>query len=168
MAEVWHIGRSSRTCARSGEHIDTTQPYFSALVEKDEGWDRLDFTPAAWPEVDKEPFFSYWKNKGGAPDNSKREKVDFDRLLSFFDSLDGSEERRHRLFRYVLALILGRKRHLRLDDMGRTPEGDRLVVYDRRTSRTIEILSPEATREELTAVQQELNRLFDMEEEDGQ
>lgn len=167
MAEEWRIARTSRTCAHSGEHIDTAHPYYSALVEKGEAWERLDFTPAAWPEVDKAAFFSYWKNKGGVPAGGKRDKIDFERLLCFFDSLEGSEERRHRLFRYVLALVLGRKRHLRLDDMGRTPEGDRLIAYDKRTSRTLEIVSPEATREELAEVREELNRLFEMEADNG-
>lgn len=163
MAEAWHIARSSRTCAHSGEAIPAGEPFYSALVDKDDSFDRLDFSTGAWSEVDKEPFFSYWKNKGGnAREDNKRPSVDFDRLLSFFDSLEGAEEAPKRLFRYVLALVLVRRRRLRLDDMSRTDAGDRLVVYDRRDGgKTMEILSPEASREDLVKAQEKLNQLFE-------
>lgn len=163
MAEAWHIARSSRTCAATGQAIEPGQPFFSALVEKDDDFQRLDFSFDSWSAVEKSGFFSYWKNKGLIVNESeKRPPVDYDQLLAFFDSLNGAEEPGKRLFRYVLALILGRKRKLRLDDMSRTPDGDRLVVYDRRNGgRTLEIIAPEATREELEQTQEKLNQLFD-------
>jgi hypothetical protein len=161
MADAWHIGRSSRTCAHSGESIDATQPFFSALAEKDDGFSRLDFTIDSWPDVEKSDFLAFWKNKGGAHDAEKKPGLDYDRLLAFFDSLEQHDEPRHRLFRYVLALVLSRRRILRLDDLSRTDEGERIVVYDRRIRKTMEIISPEATREELERVQERLNQLFD-------
>lgn len=162
MAEAWHIARSSRTCAHSGQAIEPGQPFYSALLEKDDSFERKDFSAGAWPEVDKGGFFSYWKNKGAQNPAEKAPAVDYERLLGFFDSLEGAEEPGKRLFRYVLALVLARRRRLRLDDMSRTPEGDRLLVYDRRSTRTLEILAPEATREELEKTQERLNQLFDM------
>ena len=161
MAEAWHIARRSRTCAQSGAVIEPGQAFYSGLVEKDDTFERLDFSGEAWSGVDKAPFFSYWKNKAGTVDVEKRPQVDFERLLLFFDSLEGAEEPPKRLFRYVLALVLTRRRRLRLDDMTRTPEGDRLLVYDRRNSKTFEIIAPEATREELEKAQEKLNHLFD-------
>lgn len=161
MAEAWHIARSSRTCAHSGAPIPQGEPFFSALVDKDDSFDRLDFTVDSWSEVDKAPFFSYWKNKGAVPKDDKRPQVDYERLLAFFDSLEGAEEQPKRLFRYVLALILIRRRHLRLDDMSRTDSGDRLVVYDRRTEKVMEILAPEAAREDFVSAQEKLNHLFE-------
>lgn len=168
MAEAWHISRSSRTCAKSGAPIEAGQPFYSALTEKDETFERLDFSADAWPEVDKAAFFSYWKNKGGVADVDKAPQVDYDRLLSFFDSLEGAGEPSKRLLRYVLALVLARRRRLRLDDMSRTPEGDRLVVYDRRHEKTLEIVAPEATRAELEKAQEKLNQLFECDFDAGE
>lgn len=163
MAEAWHIARSSRTCAGSGEAIEVGAPFYSALLEGDESFERRDYSVAAWPEVDKSGFFSYWKNKGGdAKDkDDKKPQVDYDRLLSFFDSLENAEEPGRILFRYVLALILVRRRRMRLDNMQRTDTGDRLVLYDRRHEKTLEILAPEATREDMQKVQSKLNELFE-------
>lgn len=161
MAEAWHIARSSRTCAASGRAISPGEPFFSALVDLDDAFERRDFSVEAWPEVDKAEFFSYWRNKGDAGGGDKAPPVDYDRVLAFFDSLEDAAEPSKRLFRYVLALVLARRRKLRLDDMGRTAEGDRIVVYDRRTDRSLTIVSPEASRADLEKAQENLNQLFD-------
>ena len=159
MAEEWRIAKRSRTCAHSGAAIETGRPFYSALIETGDLFERRDFSIDAWPEVDKTAFFSHWKNKGGEPE--KRPPVDFDRLLSFFDRLEGEEGREKRLLRYVLALVLARRRRLRLDDMSKTADGDRLVARDRRTGREIIILSPNATSEELAEAEERLGRLFE-------
>lgn len=169
MVDVWHIERGARTCAKTGEAIPPEVPYYSALLESDEGFLRRDFCAASWPDVEKGEFFSYWKNKGYAPRGDRRPPVDYDRVLDFFDALAGSDNRDRQLFRYVLALVLVRRRRLRLDDMGRTEQGDRLVVHDRRDGgKTLEIIAPEATREDLEKAQEKLNQLFDADFESGE
>lgn len=168
MADMWHVARSTRACASTGVEIPPETPYYSALLETDDGFERKDFAAAAWPGVDRAEFFSYWKNKGYSPRADKRPAVDYERLLSFFDALDGTEDRSKRLLRYVVALVLVRRRKLRLDDMTRTDDGeDRLVLHDRRDGgKTVVVASPEATREELEQTQEKLNALFDCDVED--
>ncbi|MDR1745059.1 MAG: hypothetical protein LBS30_04815 [Planctomycetota bacterium] len=162
MADVWHIARGARACAKTGAAIPPEVPYYSALLENDEGFERRDFCADAWPDVEKGDFFSYWKNKGYVPRGDRRQPVDYDRILDFFDALADGGSRDRQLFRYVLALVLVRRRRLRLDDMSRTEQGDRLVVHDRRDGgRTLEIIAPEATREDLEKAQEKLNQLFE-------
>lgn len=171
MAEAWRIARSSRVCAQTGVAIEPGSPFYSALVERDDSFERLDFSAEAWPGVDRGDFFSYWKNKGAAEASDKPPPVDYDRLLAFFDGLEGAEEPGKRLLRYVLALVLARRRRLRLDDMSRSDAGDRLLVFDRRGGgRTLEIVAPESGREELEKAQDKLNQLFDCDfaAEDGE
>ena len=168
MAEEWRISRSSRVCSASGTPIEPDEPFFSALVEDGDAFLRRDFSRAAWPEIDKGGFFSYWKNKGWSGDAAARRRpIDFGRILSFFDDLAGAEEPHRRLFRYVAALILARRRILRLDSAVKTPEGDRLELFDRRDSRTIEITAPEADPAQIRDIQERLNELFDIDEDDA-
>ncbi|MCC8179872.1 MAG: hypothetical protein LIP23_03040 [Planctomycetes bacterium] len=166
MADMWRIGRRTRHCAASGESIEPGTVFYSGLIENGDDFERKDYSPEAWPEIDKAQFYSYWKNKPAAQGGeSKKVQVDYDRLLAFYDSLDGAEEPGRRLFRYVLALIFVRKRILRLDDMARSLDGDKLILHDRRDGgRTVEITAPDATAEQLAAVQQKLNQLFDYED----
>lgn len=162
MAEAWRIARSSRTCAHSGQAIEPGAVFYSALVDRDDTFERLDYSVAAWPDVDKADFFSYWKNKAATEAGDKKPPLDYDRLLDFFDRLEDAQEPGKRLLRYVLALVLVRRRRLRLDDMSRTDAGDRILVHDRRGGgRALEIVAPEAGREELEKTQEKLNQLFD-------
>lgn len=163
MAEAWRIARRSRTCARTGAAIEADQVFYSALLENGDEFAREDYTAEAWPEVDKGRFFSYWKNKPVAEAGNGKAKVDYERLLSFFDSLDGAVEPGRRLFRYVLALMLVRRRILRLDGTARTEEGDRLILWDRRITGALDVEAPEATPEQVAATQDKLNELFDYE-----
>lgn len=167
MAEAWRIARSTRTCALTGATIEAETPFYSALVEQDDMFARQDYSTEAWPGVDKSGFFSYWKNKGMTDSPEKKQPIDYDRLLAFFDSLESASEPSKCLLRYVLALILVRRRLLRLDDMSRVEDGDRIVVFDRRNGgRTMEIITPEAGREELERTQEKLNQLFDCDFDD--
>lgn len=167
MAEEWRISRGSKACAATGEAIEAGEPFYSALVEDGDGFRRRDFSAAAWPGVDKTSFFSYWKTKGWNPkDGDKAPVVDYQRLLSFFDDLAGAEEPHRRLFRYVVALMLSRRRILRLDAVEKKPDGDFLLLHDRRGPATVEVFAPEATTEHLRDVQDRLNKLFDLENED--
>ena len=169
MPEEWRISRSSRICSASGTPIEAGETYYSALEEGGETFQRRDFSQAAWPEVDKSGFFSYWKSKGrNLDDGEKRRPIDYARVLAFFDELADAEEPHRRLFRYVVALILARRRVLRIESLNKTPEGDRLELYDRRGPRTFEILAPEADPAELQAIQEQLNELFDLEDESGE
>lgn len=163
MAEVWHIARSTRTCALKGVEIPPEVPYYSALLDTDDGFERRDYSAEAWVEINTDEFFSYWKNKGYSPRADKKPQVDYERLLGFFDALGESKDAQKRLLRYVLALVLVRRRRLRLDDMGRNDRGeDRLIVYDRRDGgKTLEIVSPEASRDDLEKAQEKLNELFE-------
>lgn len=163
MADVWQVARSTRTCASTGDEIPPETPYYSALLETDAGFERKDYSSSAWPGVDKSDFFSYWHGKGYSPKGDKRPPVDYERLLSVFDALADTDDRQKRLLRYVLALVLVRRRKLRLDDMSRTETGeDRLVLFDRRDGgKTLEITAPEAKRDELEQAQLTLNELFD-------
>lgn len=163
MADAWQFARSSKICAKTGVEIPPETPYYSGLIETDTGLERLDYTAETWPEIDKSEFFSYWKNKGWSSRADKKPPIDYERLLSFFDALDGAEDRFKRLLRYVVALVLVRKRKLRLDDMSRTDQGDdKLMLFDRRDGgRNVAIISPEASREELDQAQEKLNQLFD-------
>lgn len=163
MAEAWRIARRSRTCAHTGVAIEADHVFYSALLEDGEEFAREDYTLEAWPEVDKGRFFSYWKNKPVADAGGGKAKVDYERLLAFFDSLDGAAEPGRRLFRYVLALMLVRRRILRLDGAARTEEGDKLVLWDRRVTSALEVEAPEATPEQIAATQDKLNNLFDYE-----
>ena len=64
------------------------------------------------------------------------------------------------VFRYLLALILVRKRLLRLDEIEKGPDGEALILYDLRAKTEYHVPVHQGSDEELAAAQEELNQLL--------
>ncbi len=110
------IGRSSGKCAATGVDLAPGDRIVTALVERaaDEGLERLDFAESAWRE-DRPParLVGWWRSTVASPDAPRKAFIDDEALLSLFEQLGETDEPRRVAFRFVLALILIRKRLLR-------------------------------------------------------
>jgi len=114
----YKIAASSHTCQGCARRFGVGDEYYSAVREA-EGEDvfaRHDFCPACW-RPDGAAYFSFWKTRVPEPDQPRRrgpQLVDLARLMQLFEHLDEAEEDRALRFRYVLALVLMRKRRLKV------------------------------------------------------
>lgn len=82
---------------------------------------RLDFAVAAWDAawVDrafKDRVLCWWRATVPDPDSPTRKFVDDSILLDLFERLEDDKEERRQAFRFVLGLILLRRRKLRMID----------------------------------------------------
>lgn len=117
----YEISRSSGACAATGKQLETGEPYIAALVEREgeEGLARIDFTVEAWDagERPKAPdrLFGFWRAKYEPSDTRRRPLIDDDSLIDLFEQLEGAEDDSRLSFRYILALLLIRKRLLRFE-----------------------------------------------------
>ena len=130
----YHIGRPTGVCAATGRVLEPSTTYVATLCEhpEDEGFDRLDYSDDAWESGTRpERLFSYWRATVPEPDEKRRIFVDDAVLLQLFEQLDGDERPQRIAFRFVLALILMRKRLLRY--IGRDPscEHERWLMMPR-------------------------------------
>lgn len=159
----WEIGRGPRTCAVTGRVFEEGDEYFSALREQAESFVRQDFSPEAWEQQDKTPFFSFWRTKIQRGDAKKKNRlvIDVEAFYTFFRSLEGEQPAARQIFRYLVALLLVRKRVLRLEEVEKHPEGETMVMYDSRLKQECRVAAPEATPEQLAAAQEELNLIFE-------
>ena len=119
ISTTWDIGRSSGQCAASGTPLQPGQPCIVALVEREEDPSaplvRLDFSEAGWESPQRpKGVIAFWRTEVPEPNAKRRGFVDDQTLLDLFDRL-GSDDRPHRVrFRFVLMLLLVRKRLLRV------------------------------------------------------
>jgi len=112
--DEWEIEKPLGQCYGTGKKIEYGEEYFAALVETDQGLQRRDFCAEYWQ--DKNPdVFCYWKTRMPHPDQKKQIFVDDEMLMAFFDRLARETEQEKINFRFVLALILMRKRRLKYD-----------------------------------------------------
>lgn len=151
--EEWSISKTQGQCFGTGKAIGPGEEYFSALVETDEGLQRQDFCIEFW-ERNRPEVFCFWKTRQSLPDEKKKIFVDDEMLMTFFDRLANEAEPERISFRFVLALILMRKRKLKYDS-SRNEDGKeiwrlKLVGQDSFVDVTDPLLSEEQI-EQLTS-----------------
>jgi len=110
----WEINKPLGQCFGSGKLIEPGHEYVGALVATEEGLQRRDFCAEFW-EREKPQVFCYWRSRLPRPDEKKQLFVDDEMLMAFFERLAEESEREKVNFRFVLALILMRKRRLKYD-----------------------------------------------------
>jgi len=114
----YEISRSSGVCAATGRALLPGEPCIAALCERlgDVGapFFRLDYSVDAWqqgPRPDR--LFGYWRTTVPEPHAKRRVFVDDDLLTNVFERLAGDERPQRIAFRFVIALILMRKKLLK-------------------------------------------------------
>ena len=112
--EQWEINSPLGQCCGTGKVIEPSEEYFAALVEAEEGLQRRDFSADYWQE-EKPEVFCYWRTKLPDPDHKKQIFIDDEMLMAFFERLEQETEQEKVSFRFVLALVLMRKRRLKYD-----------------------------------------------------
>lgn len=159
----WSVGRPARRCAASGRPLVEGEACYSALREEDDKFVRLDYAEDVWPDVDRAGLFSYWKTHipDAAEADRRRLVFDVEAFYQFYVNLDGATDPGKARFRGVLALMLARRRVLRLDGIDRRPDGHVLRVYDRRRECFDEVPEPSGTPAELEAAEAELRALLE-------
>jgi hypothetical protein len=91
-----------------------------------------------------------------AGDARRRPPIDDDTLLACFQRLEGRTEPASANFRYVLALLLMRRKRFKFEE-ARTDGGrEVLILRCGRTGARHEVANPHLTDEEMTAVQDDV------------
>ena len=97
------------------------------------------------------------------PGGSKRLLVDDEALLDLFDRLAEDDDERRRAFRWVLGLILVRKKLLKLEGTAPSEEGTLFMLRRRGSDPELppfELLDPELSEDDARAIADELGEIM--------
>lgn len=117
-ATDYHIARPTGECAATGQVLEPESVCIATLCDRedDEGFDRYDFSEQAWNDGSRPArLFSYWRTVVPHPEEKKNPLVDDEVLMELFARLADDERPQRQAFRFVLALILMRKRLLKFE-----------------------------------------------------
>jgi hypothetical protein len=157
--DEWEINRPLGQCCGSGKKIKYGEEYFGALVETQQGLQRRDFCVDYW-EKEKPNVFCYWKTKLPHPDQKKQIFVDDQMLMAFFERLAEETEQEKINFRFVLAMVLMRKRRLKYDST-RTQDGKEIwclrIVGDKQT---VEVINPHLDEEQIKQLSSQIGEIL--------
>jgi hypothetical protein len=154
----YEVQRCTRHCAATGRELAPGEAYYSAMVVEGAEIKRLDYALDAW-QGPPPGAIGWWKSQRPEPGTRPSHWAPNDVMLDFFDRLESEPENQD--MRYVLALLLVRRRVMRLEDTQHDEHGgELLVLYCPRRDTTYQIpaLVPEPSR--IEQIQDELARLL--------
>ena len=169
MERDYKFDASSRRCRTCGRVFEVGEGYFSAVVEtnQEDLFQRQDFCAPCWKPPEG-GYFSYWKTRvpEAEPETHRGPRlIDTGRLMELFEHLADSEEIQARRFRYVLALVLMRKRRLKVVESRRLKDGgENLTLRETGTQRTHAVSAPSVTEDEIRSVADRLREILDLPE----
>ena len=158
MAE-WEIKKTLGQCFETGESFEAGTEYYAALVETDEGFERRDFSIEYWQDA-KPEVYCYWKTKMADGQQKRKLFIDDDMLMTFFERLAEETEQEKVNFRFVLTLILMRKRILKYDS---SENKDGVEVWQLRVTgekRMVDVVNPNLTEDKIEQLSSQMGQIL--------
>jgi hypothetical protein len=157
----YDLERCSRRCAISGRELSPGEDFFSALVMSGRGAARIDYAAEAWSGP-PEGALGWWKSRLPLPEEKpKKAWAPAELMLDLFDRLGEMPDRADA--RFVLALLLVRRRVLRIEESEHFGEQERLLLSCPRRHAEYEVIAAAPDEERAHEIQAELETLLQTE-----
>jgi hypothetical protein len=154
----YEVQRCTRHCATTGRELQAGETFFSTLTAEGADVVRRDYSPEAW-QGPPDGVLGWWKSRMPERDARKLHFAPNDVMLDLLESLEsqpGMED-----MRYVLALLLIRRRVVRLEETQRDDTGREVsALYCPRRETTYEVPTAMPSAERTAEIQEELSRLL--------
>ena len=166
------LGRFTASCASTGAPIAPGDSIVATLCEAPEGDEghelvRRDFASAAWDAGARpEGLLCFWRTVAPSGDAKRRMLVDDDTLMELFDRLEGDERPQRVAYRWLMCLILLRKKLLRHVRVERVDGGERWLVQKRGMDYAvppISVTNPQIRDEDLRELSEHLGDVMQSE-----
>ena len=156
----WRIGRKGPACAGCGMAFPAEAPFHSAIWLEGEEFRRRDLCEACFRAAPAPPY-SHWVTAIPRPEERRR-VFDLALAAEFLRRLAAEGDGTRAPLAHLLALLLVRKRLVRLTDLPRGPEGPRARLEFQDGSPPLEIPAPPLSEEHVPALREELGKLLDL------
>jgi hypothetical protein len=154
----FEIQRCARKCAKTDREFQVGETFYSVLVSEGAEVVRRDYSQEAW-DGPPEGALGWWKCQLPESNSKKAHWAPNDVMLDYFERLQGQPGQED--VRYVLALLMARKRIVRVEDTETEETGrEVLVVFCPRTEAEyrVPVVMPEGDRAQ--KIQDELVQLL--------
>lgn len=163
----WNIQSRAHACSACEQPFADKAPYHTALFENADGLQRSDVCQACWEGGvqaamrSRKEFISHWQGVYEAPPPPDAEPIQKENAESLLRKLIEQDDPRHIPAGYILAVMLERKRILKVkEELQR--DGRRVFVYEQPKSGDVfTIIDPDLQLDQLEAVQREVSLLME-------
>ena len=159
MTTTYPILNHSRLCATTGRPLQPGEKYYSALFDEAGLFVRKDYSSGGWPGSPDQAF-AFWTGK--VPDQHQKRRLTFDDdlLMECFGRLAEETDPGKVQFRYVLALLLLRRKRLRFEDVRREDDQEFLRLKCAKTGSVFEVLDPRLSEADIARVREEVVKVL--------
>lgn len=123
MDRDWFMPRSSFTCALTDRTFEPGEQFRAYLFATPEGYQRRDYCLTCRPP-DESAAIGSWKTRRPAASRPREPGFDREAIYSLFQSLEGTRREDQLELRFVLALVLWRRRVIRFISSVEEPAGE--------------------------------------------
>jgi hypothetical protein len=159
----WRIAKGSHQCQACAKAFAPAEAYYSVLRQSADTLARQDYCTDCFQHKRPDDVYYFWKT--AVPDagrvERKRPPLDVECVLEFLRKLEGDPASQRVAFRFILALMLTRKKVLVSDGARDGPAGPRVLRFREKGGGHVhEVVEPQMSSEELAAVSNELGVLL--------
>jgi len=159
----YDVGRRGSKCGGCQKDLPAATKLMAALRETPEGFERLDICIDCWPGVDRAPLLAFWQTVVPHHEAKKKVFVDDAVLCELFERLKDTAEQAKLNFRFVLGLILMRKRMLTYESSRDDGGNDIWTVRFRGKDDRLDLLNPRLNEQQVAEVSQQLGEILNEE-----
>jgi hypothetical protein len=162
MAREYEIARPTGLCHVCQKALVAGQDFMAAVFDVGKQFRRDDTCLPCWQEKGRPAeAFSVWQGRVPEKSEPKKVYVDDEVLKGFFERLEGEAEPAKIQFRYVLALMLMRKRLLAYDSDATVEGVETWRMHFRGQTAVVEVVNPHLTEEQVAEVAAQVGAIFE-------
>jgi len=159
----YDVGRPQGRCFVTGEQVAAGEKLMAALRETPVGFERLDISLPAWPAFDRTGVIAFWLTTVPMPGVKKKLFVDDEVLCGLFERLAEATEPSKLNFRFVLGLVLMRKRLLVYESSRTEAGGEIWSLHFRGKQDMLDLLNPKLDEQQVADVSAQMAEILNEE-----
>lgn len=159
----YDVPRPGGKCAVSGREIAPGEKFVAAVRESATGLERIDVSLETWNDFDRANLLGFWQTTMPRPEEKKKVFVDDQVLCELFERLADATEPAKVNFRFMLALVLMRKRLVVYEEARKEEGRDVWVVRMKGKEDRLNLVDPHLNEQEMAEVSQQLGQILNEE-----
>lgn len=156
----WKISKGGETCTKCDKPLEHGDTYYSTISVEAQLISRFDFCEECFGSEADHQSEVFWRTRKILTDPVKK-SVNFEVLRELFMSILEVKEKAFKEVSYLLALVLIRKRYLKLKDFISEDGTDYMTVRQKKDMPIIKVEVPLLGEEEIAALRGKLSDLLD-------
>jgi len=165
MAKDYKIAKTDALCIACGAQLPGGTDIVAVVREREGEFVREDFCPGCWQTREQTPDpdrYGIWRTHVPMPQEKKKLLVDDPLLINFFQRLADAEDPVKIGFRFVLALVLMRKKLLIYDGSTTADDGrDVWKMHFKATGEEHQVIDPKFDEDKIAQVSQSLGEIIE-------